>query len=241
MKKIAVVLVLGLVFLWFRGMELFVTHSPWFELKDLRILGNENMSQDEALKLAGLRLKQNVFDLDLKSAEKRIEKDRRVRTVEICRVLPGGIELRIEEKKPDLILNLLPRLCGLSLDGEIIPLKEGRSYDLPLVNGIKSGGFAPYSRVQDPRIEEALTFYQAVREKLPEFLQEISEINLEDKDNLVVTMVKSGARLFFGAGDFRKKIERFALLNKALAVDECSCLDFRFKDQVIFKGVKRSF
>lgn len=240
MKKASIAGVLVLLFLWLRGVELFFTESTLFRLKNLDITGNEGLSQDEVLKLADLRLKQNIFKIDLGDIERKIEKDQRVKSVETYRILPNQVAIRIEEKKPDLILNLSPELCGLSSEGEIIPLREGKAYDLPIINGIKFRSFKPYSRAEEPKIEEALAFYKAVREKLPEFLDQISEIDLEDKDNLVVILVKSGARIFFGTGDFQKKIERFVWLDKASVVEECSYLDFRFREQVIFKGAKKS-
>ena len=240
MKKTSIIGVLVLLFLFVRGVELFFAESNLFWLRNLDITGNEGLTQDEVLKLADLRLKQNIFKVDLGDIERKIQKDQRVKSVESYRVLPDKIAIRIEEKKPDLILNLSPELCGLSSEGEIIPLREGQVYDLPMVSGIKSRSFKPYARAEEPKVEEALAFYKAVREKLPGFLDRVSEIDLEDKDNLVVILVKSGARIFFGTGDFQKKIERFVKLEKESVVEECSYLDFRFKDQVIFKGVKRN-
>jgi cell division protein FtsQ len=239
-KKASIAGVLVLLFLWVRGVELFFTESTIFSLKSLDITGNEGVSQDEVIKLANLRLKQNIFKIGLGDIERKIQKDKRVKSVETYRILPDKVAIRIEEKKPDLILNLSPELCGLSSEGEIIPLRKGEVYDLPLINGIKSRSFKSFSRAEEPKIVEALTFYKAVKEKLPELLDQISEIDVEDKDNLVIILVKSGARIFLGTGDFEKKIERFAWLEKASVVEECSYLDFRFKDQVILKGVERS-
>jgi hypothetical protein len=62
-------------------------------------------------------------------------------------------------------------------------------------------------------------------------------MNLEDKDNLVVIIVKTGTKIFFGAGDFQKKFERFIWLNNDLVFDGYKGIDLRFKDQVIFKRV----
>jgi cell division protein FtsQ len=239
MKKISLIGILALVFLWVRTMELFLTSSPWFELKVLNISGNEDLSKDEVLKLSGVRLERNIFRINLKDIEKRVEKDQRVKSVEVKRVFPQEIQVRVQEKKPDLLVNLklLPKLYGLSVDGEIIPLKDSFSYDLPLINGIKSQGLKPYSRIEDAEIQTALTFYKIVKKEKPSFLEKISEMNLEDKDNLVVIIVKTGTKIFFGAGDFQKKFERFIWLNKDLVFDGYKGIDLRFKDQVIFKGV----
>jgi len=239
-KKASIAGVLVLLFLWVRGVELFFTESSLFGLNNLDITGNEGLNKDEVLKLANLRLKQNIFKIDLGDIERKIQKDQRVKAVETYRILPDKIAIRVEEKEPDLILNLSPELCGLSSEGEIIPLREGKVYDLPVINGIKSRSFKPYSRADEPEIEEALAFCKAVKEKLPEFLDQISEIDLKDKNNLVVILVKNGARILFGTGDFQKKIERFVWLEKASVIGECSYLDFRFKDQVIFKGANKS-
>jgi cell division protein FtsQ len=238
MKKISLIGIIALIFLWLRTMELFLTHSPWFELKILNISGNEDLTRDEVLKLSGLRLNRNIFRVNLGDIEKGIERDQRVNSVEAKRVFPGEIQVKIQEKKPDLLVNVKPlsRLYGLSANGEIIPLKESYSYDLPLINGVKSKGFKPYHRTDDVQIQSALDFYRVIKKEKPSFLEKISEMNLEDKDNLVVIIVKTGTKIFFGAGDFQKKFERFIWLNKDLVFDGYKAIDLRFKDQVIFQG-----
>lgn len=240
MKKISMIGALALVFLWIRTMEFFLTHSPWFGLKVIEISGNEELSQDEVLRYAGLRLRRNIYTIDLKGTAKRIESDKRIKSIELKRFFPGKIEIRVDEKIPDLLVNskYMSRLYGLSAEGEIIPLKDYCSYDLPLISGTRSGGFKPYTRIKDMEVLTALSFYKMVQDEDPSFLEKISEINLEDKSNLVVIMVTTGAKVFFGTGDYKEKFKRFIWLNENLNYEGYSGLDLRFKDQVIFKGVK---
>jgi cell division protein FtsQ len=243
MKKISIICALVLIFLGIRTTELFLNYSNWFKLRTVDISGNTELSKDEVLKLSGLRLERNIFNISLKDIAEKIEMDKRVKKVEVRRVLPAKIQISVEEKKPDLLVNskYLPELYGISKEGEIIPLRDYYSYDLPLINGLRVRNLKPYSQAKDPEIQIALSFYKMVEEESPSFLEKISELNLEDENNLVVILVKTGAKIFFGTGDFKEKFKRFIWLNHKLNLDGVtSGMDLRFKDQMIFKGSKKS-
>jgi cell division protein FtsQ len=242
MKKISVLCALALIFLGIRTTELFLTHSPWFELRLINISGNEELRDDQVLKLSGLRLNRNIFKINSKDIIKKIKSDKRVESVQLSKFYPGKIQIRLNEKKPDLLLSsrYLPDLYGLSAEGEVIPLKGYYSYDLPLISGVNSKNLEPYSKVKDLEIRTALSFYKIVEEEDPSFLNKISEINLEDKNNLVVVMVRTGAKIFFGAGDFKEKFKRFIWIKDKLNYEGFSGMDLRFKDQMIFKGTSKS-
>jgi len=111
---------------------------------------------------------------------------------------------------------------------------------LPVISGVRSKSLKPYTRVKDADIQTALSFYKIVEDEDPSFLAKISEIKMEDNNNLAVIMVTTGAKVFFGAGDFKEKFKRFIWLNENLNYEGYSGLDLRFEDQVVFKGVKKS-
>ncbi len=242
MKKISIIGALALIFLGIRTTELFLTHSPWFELRLIDISGNEELRDDEVMKLSGLRLNRNIFKINSKDVIKKIKCDKRVESVQLSKFYPGKIQIKLDEKKPDLLLNsrYLSDLYGLSAEGEVIPLKRYYSYDLPLISGGSSRNLEPYSQVKDLEIQTALSFYKMIRKEDPSFLGKISEINLEDKNNLVVILVKTGAKIFFGAGDFKEKFERLIWIEDKLNYEGFSGMDLRFKDQMIFKGTSKS-
>ena len=242
MKKISIIGALALIFLGIRTTELFLTHSLWFKLRLINISGNEELRDDQVLKLSGLRLNRNIFKINSKDIIKKIKSDKRVESVQLSKFYPGKIQIRLNEKKPDLLLSsrYLPDLYGLSAEGEVIPLKGYYSYDLPLISGVNSKNLEPYSKVKDLEIRTALSFYKIVEEEDPSFLNKISEINLEDKNNLVVVMVRTGAKIFFGAGDFKEKFKRFIWIKDKLNYEGFSGMDLRFKDQMIFKGTSKS-
>ncbi|MDH4223260.1 MAG: FtsQ-type POTRA domain-containing protein [candidate division Zixibacteria bacterium] len=242
MKKIALIGSLALILLWVRTTELFLTRSSIFGLKVIEITGNEDLSKDEILKYSQLRLNRSIFIANLTDISKRIEADRRVKKVTFKRILPGKIQIRVEEKKPDLLVisKSMSKLYGLTLEGEVIPMKDNFSYDLPLLNCAGFKDLKPYTKIVDTEIQIALSFYNIIKEVNPSFLWEISEINFEDRNNLVVVLIKSGAELFFGTDNLKEKFKRYLQLNKDINLEGYSRLDLRFKDQMIFTGIKKS-
>ena len=225
------------------GMYIFISHSSRFCLMRTDVRGNRKASEKEILERAKIELGTNIFRMDLGKIHDRIKEDKRIKEVWVKRKLPDRLLIEVEEKKPALWINLPEGLYGLSWDREIIPLQEEDFHrDLPVVSGFSSPALSgrlsmvPYQQWSSPMAKLALDFYDTVLEEDSGFAEIISEINLQDEDNLVLYLIPRATRVNMGKGSFKTKLKRLkAILNYEEKTEGLACIDLRFKDQVVLR------
>ncbi len=102
------------------GFYLILINSDLLSLKQIIILNNRFVSADEIPGLTGLKKGMNILGLDLNRISKVIKFHNLIEDVEVKRLLPDRLEIRIKEK--DIVANLYYREMFFLLDknGEII-------------------------------------------------------------------------------------------------------------------------
>jgi len=227
------------------GIYIFVSHSPRFNLARIYVQGNHKVSEKEIKEKAQIELGTNIFHMNLGMIENLVKEDKRIKEVWAKRILPNQLLIEVEEKKPALWINLPEGLFGLSQDQEVIPLEEEDfNQDLPVVTGLTfSSDFGkenlktkPYEWWPNKKAKLALDFYKILSEQDSSFMKLISEISLSDESNLVFYLIPYGTQVNMGKGNLKKKFKRVkAFLDYEGRTEDLTCLDLRFKDQVVVK------
>jgi cell division septal protein FtsQ len=235
----------------FGGTYIYAFHSAKYNVTEIQIKGTNKIAPDEIRKKARACLGKNIFSLNLEGMEKKLREDLRIKDVRVERKLPDCISIEVQEKTPVLWISLTTSFpnhedygfYGLSIDQEIVPLDKGDlSHDLPLVSGIESdtmGGrsvvpLKPYQKWSNSKVQKALEFYTMILEKDPKSLELLAEINLTDAPNLILYLLPFGNKVLLGPGDFERKWKRVkTILAAENKIEELSCLDLRFDDQVV--------
>jgi cell division septal protein FtsQ len=237
------------------GSYIFASHSPCFNVLEIKVKGNNKITSGEIMERTESCMGANIFRLNPEEIEEKLKGDIRIKDVQVRRRLPRCILVQLEEKVPVLWINppsSLPgsRSCGfygLSIDQEVIALdREDLSNDLPIVSGIEIQSEdqrlnqrpKPYHRWANPKVEKALEFYKTVTAIDPTSVELLAEISIDDTYNLILHLLP-GIKVMMGQGDFEKKWRRVrAILGEEERIEELVCLDLRFDDQVV---LARSF
>lgn len=237
MRNIFVILILPVLF--FAGTCLFLTSALWFNLNEIVLSGDGNLSLNEVIKLSPIVLGTNIFRIDTGKIENDIKEDLTLSWVKVTRKLPDKIEIQLQRKKPIFLINL-DRLYGLTRGKEIIPLKGSNGkLNLPILSGIYLNRINFYREVDTPEIQRAVDFYQAVLEADSTFLDKISELNLSSQENLVLYLLPSGLRVMMGKDHYKSRIARLmAILETEDDLERFSWVDLRFKNQGIVRNKK---
>ena len=108
------------------------TYTPLFAAKDIRLRGS-GISRAEILSVAGVDDRPNVFHLDTRAVERRLERDPRVLAARVTTSLPDMVSIEIVPRTPVAVLGSPPVLVGA--DGVVIG-PAGHAVVLPkLVDG----------------------------------------------------------------------------------------------------------
>jgi cell division septal protein FtsQ len=102
----------GVVLLLFAGLAVGATYTPLFAASDVRVDGFDGMARDDVLAIAGIVEGANVFHLDTRRAERRLERDPRILRAQVRTSLPDMIAIRIVPRVPVGILETAGALVG---------------------------------------------------------------------------------------------------------------------------------
>ncbi len=218
------------------GAVIFCICFPCFDLRGIQVEGNQKVSYSEILMLCPIKLGQNLFSLNTDGIKRGILSEPRIQKVHVKRKFPCGIIIKLEEKKPCLLINL-GNMYGLTRQGEIIPLDE--DMNLPVVNGIEPERISPYHRPKSEKVNSALYLYDLLARDDARISKFISEINIEDKNNIILYLMPQGAKVFLGWGDFPDKFGRLSLiLRQENEFEKLQYIDLRFKGQAIVRRLE---
>jgi cell division protein FtsQ len=97
-----------------------VTNTPLFDMRTLRVSGNRHLSDTEVARLAGLSRTTNVMWLRTGALADRIEQDPWVLRAKVSRTLPGTVTVSIHERRPVAIVEAGRSSLLVSGDGVIL-------------------------------------------------------------------------------------------------------------------------
>ena len=149
----------------------------YFRVREVEVLGTENLTRDAVLSHAALRPRANVWD-DFSATEARLAAHPLVRTVEVQRELPDGLIIELEERRPVAFLPA-PVLTPVDAEARLIPVPEvARRLDLPL---LQSSVDAPGERVDltPAQLRRLTSELAALREMDPASFASVSEVSID--------------------------------------------------------------
>jgi cell division protein FtsQ len=146
------------------------SRAPELAVNRILVEGNERLAQGEILEALGLHPGSNILSLDLETLKQQMLRSAWVKDVELRRMLPATLTLKVEERNP-VGVAVVDRLYLIDEEGNFLD-EMGPGYadlNLPLVSGLIDDRGKPVSgrtglagRVlsalaSDPRLESAVS------------------------------------------------------------------------------------
>ncbi len=198
------------------------------------VSGNDRLSNGEVLALLeGLRGR-SILRVALPEWRGRLLASRWVAEADLRRVLPSTIEVRIAERRPIGIGRFGTELCLVDEHGAVIDEYGPRyaEFDLPIIDGLNGGAGAAVA-LDERRADLAGRLLAAVRRR-PEVARRISQIDVRDPRDAVVTLDKDTALVRVGDDDFLDRLQSYIDLAPTLRqqVPEIDYVDLRYGERV---------
>jgi cell division septal protein FtsQ len=114
------------------------TFTPLFQASALHLRGIGTIPREEFLRLAGVRAGTNVFHLDTRAVEHRLENDPRILEARVTTRLPGDVFIHVIRRSPVAVVGIPRALVGA--DGVVIGPAAGVDH-LPVLTS--EGGAPP--------------------------------------------------------------------------------------------------
>lgn len=164
--------------------------SPFFNIKNITIVGNEKITQETIISLSGIELEQNTFKVSKSKVEQAIKTNAYIDSVKIKRKLPETIEIQVTERKPAYMLILGNAYVYVNTQGYLLEISQEK-LNAPIITGIATA---------EDQIQEGNRLCSEDLQKLSGVIQImdsannndigklITRINISDKQNYILEL-----------------------------------------------------
>jgi cell division protein FtsQ len=158
--------------------------SPFFEVEQVMVSGNEQLEAGRLRALSGIKMGQNIFALDTALVERWLLMEPLVETALVERRLPRAVSITVTERRAAAILPTGQAFVQVDKNGLVLRrLRELEDLSLPILSGV--GGFlpgiGPGSRIEGQDMEVALTVLNSLPERA---FPAVKEIDVTDHQKI---------------------------------------------------------
>lgn len=205
--------------------------SPFFEVKEITIVGNHHLPED-VVRRYEKRLLKNIFRLSLEKVQQDLAREPYIKEVFLRRELPDHVYLKIRERRPFARLRTPEGDRLIDREGRILETIRGKAASsLPLLHAKKKGTPSP------KELRAALRLVETIENFGYPAPAEIREIELSSDRGMILHPVAGGFEICCGSGDFLQKLVLLKRVVEDLAEREwkVQSIDLRFRDQVVVR------
>ena len=173
--------------------------TPIFNITNIDINGNFQVSNDTIIRMSGLKKGENIFKYN-SSIIQNIKENQYIEDVKIKRKLPGTILITIEERTVKYQIKLINSYAYIDKNGHILEISSVKR-DVPIIVGLK---VTENDLINKKCLEiedlEKLNKIQKIIEaaKSIEIDKIITEINIEDENNYYIYTENGNKKIFIG-------------------------------------------
>ncbi|MDD2464549.1 MAG: FtsQ-type POTRA domain-containing protein [Desulfobulbus sp.] len=199
--------------LWMGGRWLL--SSDVFRLSDIRITGEQMVSERQILDLAGLQQGGNLLHFDAVRAKEWIESLAWVEHVDIHTQWPSTVEIVVSENQPFALVNVEEgkehHLYYLSQSGHLfVEVEQGQELDYPVITGVMAGKDVNAGQFVEGSLAASAGQLLKVAARgntvLP--IQAISEVHVDEGKGVILYLVDRPFPVYFGTDRLQTKYYR---------------------------------
>ena len=235
-----VLFIIGLVFAGVQISQLFAASSS-FKLNAMEVQGLRLLDGQDILEASGLRVGDNIFDVDLEIVGRRLEELAWVKQALVVRKPPDRLIVSIVERRR-LAWIELEQIYGIDRDGVLLPgrreaMESYRDLDLPVVRGLVNvqDSLKVGVVVADSALVQVLDWWQQANAFDAKFCMNVSEIQPLEEGCINLRLVGDGVEVRL---PIDRVTERLSVLKRLMGrvYRECpepAYIDLRFAGQVV--------
>ncbi|MGC8908199.1 MAG: cell division protein FtsQ/DivIB [Desulfomonilaceae bacterium] len=223
---------------------LLLVYLPYFNLREVEVVGNRRLSRAEVVEASGMESGINLLTVDLRAIAERLRRHPWVRSAAVYRRFPGRIVLEIEERTPRAIL-AANKLYYVDEQAEFFTrLLPGDPVHLPLFTGVKEEDL----RVSGGEIKEMLRNGLRLIDYMDKGssgldIADVSHLRIRVEEGLSL-YTRSGQVIILGKTDLEQKMERYGRLKKFLTQrgewHNARVINLDFEDRALVRSADKA-
>ena len=128
-----IIIFLGII----SGGIVFALTSPIFNIKDIKVIDNNQVSQDTIISLSGLNADENIFKFYSNNIEDKIKENPYIEDVKVHRKIPNTIEIDVKERVAKYSVDYMGKYAYINTQGYILEIAEDNK-KMPIIQGIST-------------------------------------------------------------------------------------------------------
>lgn len=230
------------------GISRRLRHSDTFRLYALEVEGLRLLSGAEILAASGLQLGDNIFAVDLREVQRRIEQHPWVKRAVVTRRPPDRLAIEIAERRRIAWIHL-GEIYGIDAEGVLLPGEPRpgeatREFNLPVITGLNWSGSPPSvgTAIADSALGMVLRWWRQATMADAEFCLNISELQPLKGNGIRLLLVGDGLEVRLPADEVAERLRFLRKLIKRVYREcpEPAYIDLRFAGQVVVGSKERN-
>lgn len=218
LKRIKFFLKLILLIGVLSGIIAFATCSPIFNIQNIEVVNNSQLSPETIVSLSELSVGQNIFKFWKNDVENKIKSNAYIKNVELKREFPNKIQINVEEREAKFSVPVLGEYAYISTQGYILEITQNE-LNLPIINGIstKEEEIEVGNRLENKDLTELeiiLKIMNAMKEN--QLDKEVTTIDISNKNDYIIYMQNEKKKVHLGDGSnlSNKMLYVIAIINE---------------------------
>ena len=202
------------------GAARLVYENPRFALTQIIVDNDGGMTPQQVLLLAGVTPGQNSLSLNLAQIQRNLEQVPVIRCVEVRRIMPAKLFLRVNERIAVARLKVGDGQWFIDRTGMVmtpVRLRDGTVVQpqapgqLPVLTGVAPADVRVGKQVQSEQIYRAIELLDKVQQAAAGSMMEIATVDLAKPRHLTLT-TRQNTQVKFDVSDFQQQMRRLSAI-----------------------------
>ena len=171
------------------GLLALIIYSPLFTLQRIDLKGNSYLQEADIIQIARIRKGEPLFSLETGEVTQNLLHDLRIESAIVKRRVPDTLEITINERVPVVTVASDYGYLDFDRQGKVIASYYSlKKMPIPMITGVIMHDLYIGDDNDNDTVKQLLEFLQQLDENT---LNQISEINISNPDNVVAYTVSS--------------------------------------------------
>ena len=184
------------------GGIIFALLSPIFNIKEISVSGNAQISSQTIISLSSLTIDQNIFNFRTSEIVDNIKENAYIDSVKVSRKFPDTVDIEVEERVTTFMLVYGNAYVYINNQGYILEITSEKG-DHPILTGFKTptNQLVAGNRLTEEDLEklnDVLKIMEATSSGESKIGNLITEINISDSSNYILTLSKEKKQVYLG-------------------------------------------
>lgn len=178
----------------------FAMISPIFNMKEIQVVGNEQVSEETIISLSELKTEENIFRFSVFKVIGNLKENAYIEKVKIHRKIPSTVQIEVEERKHNYSVDFLGKYAYINTQGYILEIAEDSKQKV-ILQGIETpeeqvvvGNRLNHEDLE--KLEDVIKIINVTKEY--DLDTKVTSIDMSNKNEYSIYLAEEGKKVHLG-------------------------------------------